>query len=402
MSRHKRQLVWHPGNDVRLLRGGEEFFPTLCREISQAQRSVHIETYIYSHDPSGECVLAELKAAAARGVQVFVAVDGYGSASTAAKLNEELCSVGACCNVYRPERGGRYRFALSRQRLRRMHRKIAVIDGTIAFVGGINILDDKFDPNHGELEHPRFDFAVRVTGPVVADIVHVQRRLWAKLEWARTRLRPESWKAAFGRMHRPGAVPATGQIRAAFVTRDNLRNRQSIERSYIHAIDHARRDVIIANAYFFPGRHFRQALYRAARRGVRVRLLLQGMVEYRLQHMASRSLYPSLLDAGIEIYEYMPSILHAKVAVFDDLATVGSSNLDPFSLLLAREANMLVDDVGFAARLRGELEHAIEVGGERIQAESFGRLGWWSQLGHRIAYKLLRLGVSLSGRGQNY
>jgi cardiolipin synthase len=386
------------------LRGGGEFFPALCQAIGRAQRSVHVETYIYSHDASGEAVVKALQEAARRGVDVRVALDGFGSASTADELVRLMDEVGARCNVYRPERGGRYRFALSRQRLRRLHRKTAVIDEELAFVGGINILDDNTDPNHGHLEHPRFDFAVSVTGPLVSEVVHAQRRLWAKLEWARTRMRPASWAKAFGPMKRSkdkrGGV--TGHMRAALVTRDNLRNRQSIEQGYLDAIERASHDIIIANAYFFPGHTFRKALRQAAKRGVRVRLLLQGMVEYKLQHMASRSLYESLLKSGIEIYEYMPSILHAKVAVIDDHATVGSSNLDPFSLLLAREANVVIADKGFAAELRGELELAIETGGKQMLAEEFGRLGIMSRLGHRIAYTLLRIAVALTGKGDNY
>jgi cardiolipin synthase len=402
VTRVAARTNWLPGNDVRLLRGGGEFFPALCDAIGRAQRSVHIETYIYSHDASGECVVQSLQAAARRGVDVRVALDGFGSASTADELVRLLDEAGGRCNVYRPERGGRYRFALTRQRLRRLHRKTAVIDDAVAFIGGINILDDNTDPNHGHLEHPRFDFAVSITGPLVADVAHAQRRLWAKLEWARTRMRPASWAKAFGPMKRSTSTPPSGHMRAALITRDNLRNRQSIEQGYLDAIGRASRDIIIANAYFFPGHTFRKALRQAAARGVRVRLLLQGMVEYRLQHMASRSLYESLLKSGIEIYEYMPSILHAKVAVIDDYATVGSSNLDPFSLLLAREANVVVADKGFAAELRGELELAIKVGGKQMLAEDFGRLGWMSRLGHRIAYSLLRIAVALTGKGDNY
>lgn len=393
---------WLPGNDVQLLRGGGEFFPALCAAIGKAKYSVHIETYIYSHDASGECVVQALQAAARRGVEVRVALDGFGSASTANDLVRVLDDVGGRCNIYRPERGGRYRFALSRQRLRRLHRKTAVIDDTVAFVGGINILDDNTDPNHGRLEHPRFDFAVRVSGPLVAEVVHAQRRLWAKLEWARTRLRPASWAKAFGPMKRSAAAHATGHMRAALITRDNLRNRQSIEQSYLDTLELATHDVIIANAYFFPGHRFRKALRQAAARGVRVRLLLQGMVEYRLQHMASRSLYDSLLKSGIEIYEYMPSILHAKVAVIDDYATVGSSNLDPFSLLLAREANVVVADKAFASTLRTELELAIKTGGKQMLAEDFSRRGLLARAGHRIAYTLLRIAVALTGKGDNY
>src|SRR5690606_12813139 len=128
--------------------------------------------------------------------------------------------------------------------------------------------------------------------------------------------------------------------RAALLLRDNVRYRQTIENVYLATLRHARHDVLIANAYFFPGRRLRKALEEAAGRGVKVRLLLQGRSEYPMQYRACRYMYCKLLDDGIEIYEYMASYLHAKVAVIDQCAMVGSSNLDPFSLLLAREANV--------------------------------------------------------------
>ena len=153
---------------------------------------------------------------------------------------------------------------------------------------------------------------------------------------------------------RGGTLPvstfAGGQMSAAFLVRDNFRHRRDIETAYMRAIEQAKSEIILAHAYFLPGLDFRHALINAAGRGVRVVLLLQGRVEYFLQHYASRALYGNFLDAGIEIYEYRKSFLHAKVAVIDGhWATVGSSNIDPFSLLLSREANVVVDDEEFGA-----------------------------------------------------
>jgi phosphatidylserine/phosphatidylglycerophosphate/cardiolipin synthase-like enzyme len=157
--------------------------------------------------------------------------------------------------------------------------------------------------------------------------------------------------------------------------------RSQIERAYLKALGGARREVLIANAYFFPGRRFRRALAEAARRGVRVRLLLQGRAEYVLPHLATQSLYEPLLGAGVEIVEYHRSFMHAKVAVIDDWATVGSSNIDPFSLLLAREANVVVVDAGFAATLRERLlacrwRRAVGRCCPRSMPAGRGRGGW--------------------------
>ncbi len=166
--------------------------------------------------------------------------------------------------------------------------------------------------------------------------------------------------------------------------RDNVRHRHDIEEAYLRAFARAHREVVIANAYFLPGQRFLKALCDAARRGVRVTLLLQGRVEYVLVHYASRALYRELLDAGVQIHEYTRSFLHAKVAVVDDSwATVGSSNIDPVSLLLARESNVVVRDRRFVRELRGSLMDAIEAGARPGAARTLGAYGTDNADGYR-------------------
>ena len=351
-------IDYRAGNSVRLLQNGAEYFPALEKAVDAAVADVYLETYIFADDPSGRVISAALVRAAARGVRVRIAVDGFGSKSYMGQLLDEIGRQGVEVAIFRPETR---RFSLRRNRLRRLHRKLAVIDGKVAFVGGINIIDDL---NGLPEPPPRFDYAVQVEGPLLSDICEVANRMWFLLVWSRFRHR---------RTRPPPLVPdATerGNLRAAFVHRDNFRNRRDIEHGYLAAIGNAMEDVFIANAYFFPGRHFRRALTDAAKRGVRVRLLLQGRVEYLLAHYASRALYGMLLDAGIEISEYMGSFLHAKVAVVDrQWATVGSSNIDPFSLMLSREANVFVRDRGFATALHDSLERAAAGGARRVESE---------------------------------
>jgi len=390
------------GHEVLLLEGGREFFPALLEAIAGASRLIHLETYIFEDDASGRQVARALADAAARGVATHLVVDGFGTPRLGGEAGATLREGGVRVAVFRPERR---RLSLDRNRLRRLHRKIAVIDGRVAFVGGINVLDDFHDPNHGPLDEPRLDFAVRVRGPIVASVQVAARRLWWELQLVRGAL-----GMVRGRRRRlpdfPGETVAdvtpAGTTRALLVLRDNFRFRSTIEQQYLGAIDGARREVLIANAYFFPGTRFRRALLAAARRGVRVRLLLQGRVEYRLQHYATQALYDELLAAGIEIVEYRRSVLHAKVAVIDDLATVGSSNIDPFSLLLAREANVFVQDAGFAAQLRARIERAIDDGGVQVQPAHHARRAWPVRLMNALAMLLLRLGVALSGERGGY
>ncbi|MGZ5126096.1 MAG: cardiolipin synthase ClsB, partial [Burkholderiales bacterium] len=331
--------------------------------------------------------------AAQRGVTTHLHVDGFGSKKLGDELVDVLKRAGVKFIVYRPEIA-KWRFP--RQRFRRLHRKLAVIDGRIAFVGGINIIDDMHTPRHTP---PRFDYAVRIEGPLLETIHAAVKRLWTIVLLT---------QFSGGWPEYEGPEPDTakrGSQRAAFLVRDNLWHRSDIEEAYLSAIAHARSEILIASSYFFPGITFRHALAQAAARGVRVMLLLQGRVEYRLLHYASRALYGALLDAGIEIHEYHKSFLHAKVAVIDSAwATVGSSNIDPFSLLLAREANVVVEDTDFARELRQSLYAAMEQGARQVRRESWHRRPLPARVAHWTCYGFARLltGVFAYGQGQEF
>lgn len=373
------------GNDLLLLQNGAEYFPLLCADVDAAQQSVYLETYIFAADGAGRMVADALQRAALRGVAVRVLLDGYGSAGLPQPWVEQLQQSGVQVQWFRREI---YRFRMRRHRLRRLHRKLVVIDGRVAFVGGINIIDDV--SAHEQPSAPRLDYAVRVQGALAGQAHAVMRRLWRLVSWASLRRRGRD----IG-----GQVSTDGAAQITLLLRDNLRHRRDIERAYLKAIAGAQHEVLIANAYFLPGRAFRRTLKQAVRRGVRVVLLLQGKVEYRLQHYATHALYDQLLAAGIEIYEYQPGYLHAKVAVVDEQwATVGSSNIDPFSLLLAREANLVVRDAGFAGQLRASLCEAIEKDALRIDAAHWRRLNIVARALMRLSYGAVRMLVGVLGR----
>jgi cardiolipin synthase len=341
------------GNELMLLKNGTAFFPQLCADIDAAKRSVYLETYIFAADETGSLVARALQRAAARGLRVRVMLDGFGSAELPDSFVGELREAGVEVQWFRREISP-FTFRRDRmRRLRRMHRKLAAMDGKVAFVGGINIINDI--PAELDFDAPRLDYTVRIQGYLAGEVHTVMQRLWEMVSWAAFRKRV---KAEGLRLRRK---PKVEDAAVKLVLRDNVRYRRDIERAYMQAIGGAQREVIVANAYFLPGRLFRRTLMQAARRGVRVVLLLQGKVEYHLQHYATLALYERLIGAGVEIYEYQPSYLHAKVAVVDgEWATVGSFNIDPFSLLLAREANLVVRDAAFAGVLRSNLWNAIE------------------------------------------
>lgn len=375
---------------------------------------VRLETYIFDVEGAGVQVAEALERAALRGVSVYVVMDGAGTPALPPEWVARFNAAGVLWRIFSPL--GRFGLLMP-GRWRRMHRKLCVVDGMVAFCGGINVLDDFYDPNHGELTVPRLDFHVRVTGPLVQDVHAAMVQFWWRMQAIRT-LREVDFSASWHLLQASLAKALQAQEKthakddaslppthaspgavAELVLRDNLRHRARIERAYRQAIGEAREEIIIANAYFLPGRKLRQGLIHAAKRGVRVRLLLQGRYEYFMQYHASRPVYGALLAAGVEIHEYAISFLHAKVAVIDGRwATVGSSNLDPLSLLLAREANVVVVDAAFAHDLRAQLEAAIANGGTLVNAQTVATRPWHQRLLDRLAFGLMRLILFLTGK----
>jgi cardiolipin synthase len=380
-----------PGNRVTLLRSGGEYFPALVSSIDHAEREVWLETYIYADDDVGRIVTAALVRAARRGVTVRVLVDGWGAKHYLTRsLQREFEHGGVRLLKYRPEVAP---WQFRSHRLRRLHRKLCHVDGRIAFVGGINIIDDVNTPGQ---KPPRVDFALRVEGPILVPIVRSMQRVWAINELV------QSGRSEVPLFPSPSRAIRTGAQAAKFVIRDNLRHRRDIEFAYLAAIRTAKHELLLASSYFFPGIRFRRALIAAARRGVQVTLLLQGRVEYRLLHYATRALYGQLLTAGIAIQEYHRSFLHAKVAVVDgQWATVGSSNIDPYSLLMAREGNVFVRDPYVSGELRARLTEMIADGARRVGPQHWAlrprvykALVW-------TAYGVVRVGMGLLGYGGN-
>jgi len=377
-----------PGNRLTLLETGTAFFPALRAAIDGAQRELYLETYIFEDDETGRQIAAALSRAARRGVSVRLLVDGFGARAFPARLMPALEADGVHVLIYRPELAP---FRLRRHRLRRLHRKLAIADARIAFVGGINVVDDSITPGQTP---PRYDFAVRIEGPLLATIHAAVRQMWERVAWASFRRRPRPSESP------PPIVAKCGSVTAAFLIRDNLRHRRDIEDAYLDAIVSATDEIILASAYFLPGLRFRRALLDAARRGVKVTILLQGRVEYALLHYATQALYGALLAGGIHIHEYRRSFLHAKVAVIDGhWATVGSSNIDPFSLLLAREANVVVRDGGFAGNLRTSLHAAMAGGAEELKPAEWTCKPWYLRTAHWFAYGVVRLLIGIAGYG---
>ncbi|UOD32782.1 cardiolipin synthase ClsB [Massilia violaceinigra] len=383
-----RSVHYTAHNDITLLETGLEFFPAVIAAIDAAQYDIYFETYIFADDATGRSVADALCRAGQRGVKVRVVTDWWG---TGHAQSTRLGIAFAAANV-------RFRAfnAWFKRGVARTHRKIVVVDREAAFVGGINVNDDWFcdyDPGR-RLPAPRWDFAVQVRGPLVAAIHHEMQTQWARVGHLGLMKRI----GLFREMRKDQAQEGDKPMQAAFVVRDSLRNRHTIQRAYLHAIGHAKKSVLLVNPYFAPGHKFRKALAIAAERGVEVKLLI-GVGEIKLQDMVARSFYPKLLDSGVEVYEYRKTQLHAKVAVVDDdWSTVGSSNCDGLSLFLNQEANVVVKDHEFARTMREHIRRGIG-DGVMICREDFEHVGWVRRSGYEVAYFFYKMAMRIFAIG---
>ncbi len=417
----RRRAHYLPGNEVCLLQGGDELFAALIEAINGARFDVWLTTYIFHTDESARAVARALTAAAERGMRVRVVVDGFGSLGSLTELRRWWAQTPVALAVYRPL--DRWWAWLQPEHLRRLHQKVAVVDGEVGFVGGINVIDDRLDLHHGVLDTPRLDYAVQVRGPVVGPMEHTARAMWTRAafgadwrdEMAQLVRGPGGMRRArelMGSMRlvpRRSPIPVAdntepsqpGAMEAAFLLRDNLRQRHSVQAALLQACAQAQREIDIVCPYFYPGHVLRRALLMAARRGVRVRLLLQGRPDYRIAALAASVLYRELQEGGVQIFEYDAAFLHAKVVRVDDRwATVGSSNLDPLSLLVNFEANLAVRNGAFVRELAARL--AVAFADARPVGAVPAAAGWVAILRRRAVAAMARLYLRLAGVRARY
>ncbi len=417
----QRKPVFTGGNQVTLLRGGKALFPALSDAIDRARTSVWMALYIVSPLGQSGGVLQSLKRAARRGVHVHLVVDGFGSGQAPQSMWQELEKAGVKLAIYRPMH--RLWGLLDTSQWRRMHMKLCVIDDEHAFVGGINLIDDHYDLTHGWSDEPRLDYAVQAQGPVITPVLQTIKAVWTRAQFgrdwrddlshlmqdthklkrlkhwvqqARMRLNPrEQGKLAHGAaLHAP--------MRSAFVLRDNLRQRRTIEQSALQAINRARQRIDIVTPYFYPRRPIRLALRAAAARGVAVRLLLQGKLDFQIAGLAARVLYGEMQQQGVRIFEYQPAFLHAKVLCVDDeWATIGSSNLDPLSLVLNLEANLIIRDRQFVRSLSSALSVDFAQSRE-VQKAQDSSSRWITRLRRGFVRQLAKAYLRLAGAAGRY
>lgn len=369
------EFPWRSGNRASLLENGEQFFARAFAAIEAAHREILIESFILFEDKIGQELHRRLIAAAGRGVSVEITVDGWGSPHFSPEFLSGFAEAGVRLRLFDPH--PRW-LGMRLHMFRRMHRKLVVVDERVALVGGINFSADhvlEFGPEAKQ------DYAVELEGPIVADIHAFLLSAMASHGMG------DSWRPV------PGAasLPPAGTAEVMFVPRDNRHRRSTIEREYRRAFRAARHEIVLANAYFFPGYGFLHDLRDASRRGVKVSLILQGEPDMQVALTAARTLYRHLIDAGVHIHEYCQRPFHGKVAlVDDDWATVGSSNLDPLSLSLNLEANVFIRDPVFVADLRSRLERLMTHHCHVVEPGEVPRGRFWHVVMRPLLFHFLR------------
>jgi cardiolipin synthase len=368
------------GNQVRLLRNGSAAFPEMLSAIAGAEQQILLEMYWFGSDQIGRKFAAELARAAQRGVEVAIIFDAVGSVGTSDDMFAELERAGAQVIEFNPIAPWKQRFRLSRL-TRRDHRKILVVDGRVGFTGGINIADFwlPLDDGGGGWR----DDMVRIDGPAVAGLRDCFARVWTRLRGRKLQLAgfPARPTGAFT------TTPGTGQA-VRVLGQHYFRTRHEISRVYLYYLHAAKQRVFIANSYFVPDGRVLRALGRAARRGVDVRIIVPGQSDVDIVRHASRAVWGRLLRAGVRIFEWDESVLHAKSAVIDSSwSTTGTFNFDYLSLRLNLEVNVSVLDARFAATLEASFLDDFERCREVLLADfRFRPLG--QRILEFIAYRL--------------
>ena len=376
---------WQSGNSVELLENGEAYFPKVFAAMREARREILLETFILFEDKVGHELQRILIEAAQRGVKVVASLDGFGCGELSPAFLGELAQAGVTVQMFDP---ASKTLGFRTNWFRRLHRKIVVVDAEVAFIGGINFSADHLGDFGPEAKQ---DYAVHVVGPAVADLHHFAlaqsgRQVRTRRGWRRRQQRPSLWSTDND----------DGLVRLIY--RDNLQHRDDIEEAYIYALSKAQKRVVIANAYFFPGYRLLREIRNAARRGVQVQLIMQGQPDVLLAKLAARMLYDYLLKDGVVIHEYCQRPLHGKVALVDDeWSTVGSSNLDPLSLSLNLEANVLIRDRAFNHTLYERLQLLAKNHCQTMPENRKPRLWLWRLTVGFLVFHVMRHFPALTG-----
>ncbi len=369
--------VYTARNRVTLIRGGSPYFTALCDLIDEATISLHLQTYIYDSDETGNLIGDRLCIAAERGVKVYVLLDGYASQNLSEAFKQKLQNSGVKLRLFQPIlKAKSFYFG------RRLHHKVVVADGSRALVGGINI-SNRYNDLPGQ---PAWlDWAVEVFGESAEQLDRLCVGFWNRAVF------PSVRKAFFTPLRRE-IIPETECL--VRVRRNDWVNRKvEISRSYLEMMHRAEKEIIILCSYFLPGNMIRYALSKAVRKGLKITVIIASDSDISLAKAAEKYWYPWLLRHNIRIYEYLPGVLHGKLAVFDSKwVTIGSYNINNISAYASVELNLDIQSEAFGNKTVSVLDEIITKDCVEITPDRFKRnsnlfmRGWYW-----ISYEIYRL-----------
>lgn len=352
----KYRFPWRDGNQFRLWVDGRRFFPVMLEAIARARAFVLLEMYLFESGAVADRFIAACVEAAQRGVKVYLLLDDFGAWGLQNQDRARLLEAGVRLAWYNPLQYGKLRRNLFRD-----HRKLLLVDGEVAFTGGLGITD-QFDPP-GDPDSAWHDTVIEIRGPNVADWQTLFAETWQR------------WSSQPLELPPPQPVRAGSQLGRVVTARAG--REVEIRRSFVRAVRAARHRVWLATAYFVPSWKLRRVLRQAARRGVDVRLLLPGPItDHPAVRHAGRRLYGRLLRNGVRIFEYQPRFAHTKLMLCDDWVSTGSSNSDRWNLHWNLEANQEVNDRRFAAEVQALFEADFAESVE-IRYETWHRRPWY-------------------------
>ncbi|MFM9053213.1 MAG: phospholipase D-like domain-containing protein [Bacteroidota bacterium] len=376
-------------NAAGLVCSGPEFFEVLEREINAAEKEIHFQSYILKWDATGQRIIAALQKASVKGVRISLLLDAYGSH----ELEED---------ILRKELGPKVELRFfgpffSNGKLhigRRLHHKVAVFDSRVAVVGGINISD----AYRGDLNNPPWlDFAVRIEGVAAEGLKRHCERIWhGRIHELRNR-KKNAWSKSLSK--------ANARIRP--VRNDFLRNRHEVAATYRRALRTAGKHIDLVSGYFLPGRRIRMLIKMAARRGVRIRIVISEKSDVAVARLAREYLYAWLIRNGIEIYEYLPSNVHGKVLAGDgNFTSIGSYDLNNLSTYSNIELNINILDEAFNQKFTEVFEKTIKNDCTRVTAETLRKRGGLYRktkcwLAYRVTKTLFFISYLMAGEAEN-
>lgn len=324
-------IPFSDNNQLTLLKSGRETFQRISDLIASAKHFICVEFYIFSDDYTGRKLADLLRRKSKEGITVYLLYDHFGSLFTARSFWSQLKKAGIKIRVSHP-----FRWSTARSYLYRNHKKMLIVDGTRAVLGGMNIADEYHGFALAEKDIWR-DTGILLEGPVVSTLFEIFRK-----SWRRWKAEPISWTSK--------ELPLYDGVSVIPVFAHSGRARRRMRRLYLYSINHAQQSILLTTAYFIPERRILKSLKKAAQRGVEIKLLLPGKTDVISAMYAGRAYYQRLLRAGIHIYIYKAGVLHAKTAVFDgSWSIIGSTNLDYQSFIRNEESNIGILDHIFGA-----------------------------------------------------